>query len=744
MKLSYEQLRAKLIQLLSSMYILELYEDHVICEQNSGGYCRVDYTIDDADTITIKEPIAVQREYVPVTAQAAMSITGAASADAGEPSGYKWQVQLIKAGPDDQGRFDYPLDVIHAAASLYEGSPVFLLTEAQHTAGKHPFGKPVGDIIGRVSDVTPNAIGLEGKLTILKSAAWFRDMVTDAFEQGMIGKAGQKDLIGLSHDVQGKTIKGAGSPARVAQIVKVDGIDVVYDAIGGGKFMRMAAAHYLSNGPGHKEDSMNKRLLAALKSQRPDLAGRIDALLAKGDDVTDAEISQLMAAAMPSTQATDIEKLVAAMKHDDKGAEVFADVQKLLDQARLVACGTTLSSELSGSGLPAAITDKLTAAYTGKIFELTDLQAAIKAEKEMLEKLTGSSLVTGTGDIRIVQADIQARAAMLDDFFAGKVHSFKAAYVHITGDDLVTGHLKAARRLTASLETTSWAEIFGDSVARAMLRDYNLPGLDDWKKIADIVPLNDFRTQHRTRMGGYGDLPTVAQGGAYTALGSPGDEEATYAAGKKGGTEDLTIEMIKSDDAGAIRKIPIKLSRAAKRTLYKFVFAFLSANPTIYDSKALFHADHANLGSAALDATSLTARRQAMLKQTEAGSSEVIGIPPKWLIVAVDLDKTAHDLVVVPGQFTPTAPDFTRTLNMEVIVVPIWTDANNWFLMAAKEDVPTIEIGFLDGKEEPELFIQDMPNVGSMFSNDKLTTKIRHIYGGAVTDYRGADGSIVA
>jgi len=81
---------------------------------------------------------------------------------------------------------------------------------------------------------------------------------------------------------------------------------------------------------------------------------------------------------------------------------------------------------------------------------------------------------------------------------------------------------------------------------------------------------------------------------------------------------------------------------------------------------------------------------------------------------------------------------------METISVPIWSDANNWFLMADPADIVCIEIGFLDGKEEPEIFIQDMPNVGSMFSHDKLTYKIRHIYGGVNTDYRGADGNIVA
>ena len=85
----------------------------------------------------------------------------------------------------------------------------------------------------------------------------------------------------------------------------------------------------------------------------------------------------------------------------------------------------------------------------------------------------------------------------------------------------------------------------------------------------------------------------------------------------------------------------------------------------------------------------------------------------------------------------------TITLQMEVIVVPYWTDVNNWYLTADKADVPFIEIGFLDGNEEPEILVQDTPTSGSVFSNDTITYKIRHIYGGVVEDYRGADGSIV-
>ena len=48
----------------------------------------------------------------------------------------------------------------------------------------------------------------------------------------------------------------------------------------------------------------------------------------------------------------------------------------------------------------------------------------------------------------------------------------------------------------------------------------------------------------------------------------------------------------------------------------------------------------------------------------------------------------------------------------------------------------TIEIGFMDDTREPELFIEDNPSAGSGFSADKIRYKIRHVYGGAVLDFR--------
>ena len=137
----------------------------------------------------------------------------------------------------------------------------------------------------------------------------------------------------------------------------------------------------------------------------------------------------------------------------------------------------------------------------------------------------------------------------------------------------------------------------------------------------------------------------------------------------------------------------------------------------------------------------LPAGRLAMLQQAELSSADRLGIAAKNLLVPTDLEETAFDLF---RKQTNNDTDFVESLQMNVLPVWYWTDANNWYLTADKLDVPLIEVGFLDGNEEPEIFVQDTPNQGSLFSNDQIVYKIRHIYNGAVKDYRGFQGNVVA
>lgn len=71
-------------------------------------------------------------------------------------------------------------------------------------------------------------------------------------------------------------------------------------------------------------------------------------------------------------------------------------------------------------------------------------------------------------------------------------------------------------------------------------------------------------------------------------------------------------------------------------------------------------------------------------------------------------------------------------------------DENNYYLAAKPADVEGIEVGFLNGKEEPEILVQDQPTVGNVFVYDTIRYKVRHEYGGAVTDFRAFAAGIVA
>jgi len=133
-------------------------------------------------------------------------------------------------------------------------------------------------------------------------------------------------------------------------------------------------------------------------------------------------------------------------------------------------------------------------------------------------------------------------------------------------------------------------------------------------------------------------------------------------------------------------------------------------------------------------------------------------VTPKYLIVPNELEEMAYRLVHSP--FIPVIADTTddhensNTPNMlgrhlrgdgsmEVVVVDYWTDANDWFVVADGNRYPTIEVGFWQGREEPELFVQDDPTQGSNFNADKITWKIRHVYGGDILDHRTFAGGIV-
>ncbi len=403
-----------------------------------------------------------------------------------------------------------------------------------------------------------------------------------------------------------------------------------------------------------------------------------------------------------------------------------------------------------GSNLPDPAKERVLGQFQGRTASSAEIQEALKGEAAYVRSLgLGWQPSSGVGSMRIdlIESRADKVTKMLDALFDPKdrsVRSLRECYVEITGDKDITGHPGRCdrARLTEALDSASFPDVLGNAIQRRMVAEYQGQNqFDVWRQIATTVPVSDFRPQHRVRFGGYGDLPGVAENDPYPNVTSPTDEEAVYSVGKRGGIETLTIEMVANDDVGAVQRIPVRLARSAKRTLCKFVLDLMASNPAIYDGTALFHADHGNLGSAALDGASVAAGRLAMKGQKEKDSGERLGIGPRYLWVPDEMEEAAVNLF---RRNTEQDKTFLQSLSLEVIPVWYWTDANNWFLSADPADIPSVEIGFWQGGEDPELFVADNPRAGTLFTNDQIQYKIRHVYGGAVVDYRGLYASMPA
>lgn len=516
-----------------------------------------------------------------------------------------------------------------------------------------------------------------------------------------------------------------------------------------------------------------KELLAKLRTATAEERAALlleHAAVLEAAGYTEADVDGLIAAPAAETETTDDtgKELVGA----GVGAGAESVTESRRTEASMVhhresAMGRLLiRSSITDAGLDPDGWGPLVSAELPDRFSEADLSQTIARTRRAVEAAEKSRLVPSVPHVAVGDEDRDKLSARIDRTLEGNYRdgfrSLRQMWATCTGAttvDLLDGDVPSmilrecfgtgryeGRRQRESVETTTFGEILGDSVARRMIAEYNAPALSLWREIvSSITPVNDFRTQRRERMGGYGTLSTVSQANPYQALTTPADEEATYAITKKGGTEDLTIEAIANDDLGALRKIPQKLGRSAAQTLYRFVLELLNANATCtYDSVALYHSgSHGNTDtSSALTQTTLSVGRRKMIEQAAYGdTSDILGILPKFLLVPPELEEIAFQLctsaVAIPS--TPAGPSDAPNIHQGLLprVVPYWTDANDWHLVADPASVPTIEVGFYQGKEEPELFVQDNPQIGSVFDADKITYKIRHIYSGAILDHRG-------
>jgi len=622
-----------------------------------------------------------------------------AEAIQGRNSPTVFQVTIITAGPSLNG-LDYPDQVLEAAAPLFDRATAFL----DH-AGNEDYWRgtrSVRDVAGAYGNVrwNPDARAVEGDLHIIDAqAAALLAAYVEAKEQGK-----PTPDIGISADL---TVTQKDSV--VAEILRVHSADIVFGPAAGGI-----------------------------------IQAALEALSAKGEQTMTDEIT--VQEEVQETTTTQPQETIEPQP--DIIAQTAEQVRRTAEAARLSIAQDLLNHRLAHSDLPDAAQAEIRRTFEGRAFEADELDEALRNIKALVTDLQPSPVTNQGAGIQVTMNPLD-RIQMAADRLLGapdtpddapRLSGIRELYLTLTGDTGFTGIFNpdGIRVSEANITTSTFAGVCKNALNKALLAEYNTR-YQWWKPIVHEEDFPSLQTVSWIKTATIADLATVSEGGAYTELDSD-DTVETSAFVKKGGYIGLTLEAIDTDNVQAFRRIPRELATAAWRTLSALVSAIFTASsgvgPTMADSKALFHADHANLRTVALSFTEWQAVVEAMYKQTDPKNSKRLGLRPRFCLVPIELEKTA--LQIFGSQKEPDTADnqvnpyYGQTA---VVTVPHWTDANNWAAVADPKECPGVCIGYRYGRA-PELFVADSPLVGSMFTNDELRIKARFLLAVGVADYR--------
>lgn len=735
---------------------------------------------------------ALHREADAAMAAAGLWVREAVDGKAGKV----WRITVIREGMSANGRL-WPRAMVELLATMIDGVDVFEDHDSARDAQAYPVRR-VGDKIGFLSN---RALVTEADGTVRLDADF--NVVTEAWRQNLRNawELGRRDFVEFSVNALGDDPQRMvnGRKVRVMEALHaVRSVDAVTVGAAGGRLLDIK--EHLDLEVQMTPDELKAMVADTVKATMAEVSAAQASTptpdpAPAADPVTEAPapvVAEPVTAAAPdvATAATAVQEAVATAAAAQKAlAEVQALQATMAAEARRQASANVITEALAAAKLPptaaAAARKALTDLAERRAVTAEDAAATIGEWRDIAAAFVQEAPQTFGGRVHGYGAPMDAYQLRLRGMLRGQAYTgadgvaikpfrsireawcafnpqadpwdsgaSRAMFRSIQGSryDSETDH----KRIQESITTSQWGEVFGDNMYIALLDAYRALPYDEWRKLITIDPnVDNFRTRHYTRVGGYGDLSNVAEGAAYQPMTSPTDDEVAWAVTKRGGLEaSITLEAIANDDVGALQRIPGGLADAAKRTLYKFFMNLLTTdNPTLdYDSVALYHAgSHGNSGTTALSVAGLAAVETAMREQTaRLNTSDVLGPrnTPKYVVVPNELKNRAQRILApspayayalssTPDADTSMDPGAYAGSGIEALVYDYLTNAKDWWTFRDPANGAIAVGGFFAGKEEPEIFIQNDPNSGTGFSNDTEAIKVRHIYGGEVVDHTG-------
>lgn len=326
-----------------------------------------------------------------------------------------------------------------------------------------------------------------------------------------------------------------------------------------------------------------------------------------------------------------------------------------------------------------------------------------------------------------------------------------------------------------AMTTSDFPNLFGDILDRQVLASYR-EAPATWANYVKRGRVRDFRTVKRFGVYGADQVlsPIVGQKGVYGYEEINEDVPYSYAVAKYGRKLRFAWETMMNDDLDALKDGPERLGRAARRTEEKFaaqLFVDASGPHASFYTTGNKNRIHTENGVAVanppLSVAGLQMGLEVLSKQVDQNNEPIV-IDTVELVYGPALEVTVQNILnALTIEATETGGTSARKLTIQNWMkttfrpnrntyIPIVASTANgntsWFLFANPDNGrPALEMGFLLGHEEPEIFMKT-PNqvpvgggsedaMNGDFESDAIEYKARHVFGGTRMDPKMTVGS---
>lgn len=761
-------------------YLYETFSDYLIARGPNSCLYRISYTI-SGDQVTFGDAEEVTTAYVPVTE----SCEFLSSEGDAQPASGKYQIVALKAG--------WGTGAVNGSSVAHYYPPAFVALVAEAVNGK-PFGRRHPDQRGPdpTGAADPDRIAgwLEGgafdanraltTINLFSAESVLRSRLDEAREKKTIGNFAVSMLASVGYKpgvMEGKQCLVAESLGTLYSV------DLCQRGGAGGQFLTAAsfaasdvsAAQLRAVNPqstaivpdrtnrggaaGASEGAHMKKsllqLLAALNARNATRGAELSLKFANTAEADYPALLDLVTTAFAEVPATPAPAPVLVTA--EAALATLAEAQRIQSRNRIT---TSLvdsklpvpAQDMARRHLEAVLTSEADVPQATIDAEITSVRTAFAAFSNVGRVVPGQVLLDSSDKMALAMESAFGVKASIGKGVS-PFRGLRDAYTTITGDYNLD-KLSRGGGFTSNLQLTSEAVVTGDfpnillnSMTKRLLQDYAELSIDGLSMLYTAVPVSDYKLQDRVREGYFGELSTVTESNTYTEIGYPTDERVNYQVSKKGNLLTISEETIRNDDLGAIARFPGRLARAGRFTLKRSITNLYINNPNyLADSVAWFNSAHSNLIALALSNDALIIARTSLRLQQEKDSDEPLGLPLQWIMVPAALESTA---IAINQTNTAGSNQFFQAFgaNNERIIVNELLDAsdvNDWYYGTSMTNVPCVEVGFLDGIEQPQIFLANQPTVGTQFTADELQYKVKFVYGLVITDFRGVGKSVVA